>query len=647
MIPVQTNQMKSNTVAGKTSEFTITTSAKAFKILSSNLYADKIKSIIRELISNAVDSHKVAGTKEAIIVTIPTRHYLNFEVEDFGTGLSETELFEIYTSYFSSNKTGSNELIGGYGLGSKSPFSYTDAFTITSRKDGVELVGICAIGENGVPSLTILSKNKTDKPNGVKVSLPVKSDDVLKFDNRKNAVPFAEVPIKFRHIVENNGITMREEFEPAKDNSELIAEMKDKGYALSHHGSGNNASVVIGGVEYSLPWRDFDDFDDFDYLKAVNARIYIHIPIGQLDLTAGREEISEDTATQSRLKEYLSKVDKAIKKEVERLSEGKKPIEAAASLFGISVYRVPQTILNSSFPHLKICTGVTQEKLNSLTLKSWVRKVAAGQDTIFILNEKITKSTDLKRFREVWANTTLLMGTSEDYDALKDFGEMKVVLQDEAVKQLRQLRSLSKPEKKPDYVAEIRGNRIYCGNYQTDYMQDLKRFFFFAPSESKSMSKHDWEKARILKDVGFTQVEFPKTMHDALRLVGGKHLRDIDVKPYANEYAAFVKSKGFYAGDQLLKLVPELPVDTWHIRGNLSHLLKHKFMLTCYSDGLNAFPLREELLGFDFEKTVAEATEWLKEYVKQPENVLRLHLPESFNRYMDKNGLEIRKKAEN
>lgn len=643
MIPVQTNSLKSNTVAGKTSEFTITTSAKAFKILSSNLYADKIKSIIRELISNAVDSHKVAGTKEAIIVTIPTRHYLSFEVEDFGTGLSETDLFEIYTSYFSSNKTESNELIGGYGLGSKSPFSYTDAFTITSRKDGVELVGICAIGESGVPSLTILSKNKTDKPNGVKVSLPVKADDVLKFDNRKNAVPFAECAIKFRHIVENNGITMREEFEPAKDNSELIAEMKDKGYALSHHGRGNNASVVIGGVEYPLSWRDFDDFD---YLKAVNARVYIHIPIGQLDLTAGREEISEDTATQSRLKEYLSKVDKAIEKEIERLSEGKKPIEAAASLFGISVYRVPQTILNSPFPHLKICTGMTQEKLNSLTLKSWVRKVAAGQDTIFILNEKITKSTDLKRFREVWANSTLLMGTSEEYEALKDFAELKVVLQDEAVKELRQLRSLSKPEKTPDYVAEIRGSRIYCGKYQTDCMKDLKRFFFYAPSEERNMSSHDWTKARVLEDLGFTRVEFPKTMHDALRKVGGKHLRDIDLKPYANEYLEFAKTKGFYAGD-LLKAIPELPVDGWHVRFNLSNLLRKRFMLTCESGGLEINPVRADLLGFDFDKTFAEARAWVQEYVKQPENALRLHLPENFVSYMDKHGLEIRKKAEN
>ena len=59
------------------------------------------------------------------------------------------------------------------------------------------------------------------------------------------------------------------------------------------------------------------------------------------------------------------------------------------------------------------------------------------------------------------------------------------------------------------------------------------------------MSSHDWTKARVLEDLGFTRVEFPKTMHDALRKVGGKHLRDIDLKPYANEYLEFAKQKAF------------------------------------------------------------------------------------------------------
>jgi len=46
---------------GQIGEFRIRNSAKAFNILSSGLYANKIRAIIRELSCNAVDSHIAAG----------------------------------------------------------------------------------------------------------------------------------------------------------------------------------------------------------------------------------------------------------------------------------------------------------------------------------------------------------------------------------------------------------------------------------------------------------------------------------------------------------------------------------------------------------------------------------------------------------
>ena len=46
---------------GEIGEFRIRNSAKAFNILSSGLYANKIRAIIRELSCNAVDSHVAAG----------------------------------------------------------------------------------------------------------------------------------------------------------------------------------------------------------------------------------------------------------------------------------------------------------------------------------------------------------------------------------------------------------------------------------------------------------------------------------------------------------------------------------------------------------------------------------------------------------
>ena len=46
---------------GEVGEFRIRNSAKAFSILSSGLYANKVRAIIREYSCNAVDSHVEAG----------------------------------------------------------------------------------------------------------------------------------------------------------------------------------------------------------------------------------------------------------------------------------------------------------------------------------------------------------------------------------------------------------------------------------------------------------------------------------------------------------------------------------------------------------------------------------------------------------
>ena len=69
-------------------------------------------------------------------VHLPTILEPYFSVRDYGTGLTDQEIESIYTTYFESTKTNSNEYIGALGLGSKSPFSYTDNFTVTSVKNG-------------------------------------------------------------------------------------------------------------------------------------------------------------------------------------------------------------------------------------------------------------------------------------------------------------------------------------------------------------------------------------------------------------------------------------------------------------------------------------------------------------------------------
>lgn len=114
--------------------FTITASAKAFDILSNKLYTYKIRAIVRELICNAYDSVIEAKTNKKIKIHVPNSMEPYFSVKDCGVGLNEKEIEEIYTNVFASTKTQSNDLIGAFGLGSKSPFCYVDNFYRNSYK---------------------------------------------------------------------------------------------------------------------------------------------------------------------------------------------------------------------------------------------------------------------------------------------------------------------------------------------------------------------------------------------------------------------------------------------------------------------------------------------------------------------------------
>ena len=149
-INTNSNEVLTNTDASKS--FKINASGHAFKILSSGVYEHKIKAVVRELGCNAYDSHVEAGKEDVpFLVHVPNTLEPWYATTDFGVGLSEQQVMNLYTTYFESTKQESNDLIGGLGIGSKSPFAYTDQFTVVSTYDGVCSTFSAYIGTNGFP----------------------------------------------------------------------------------------------------------------------------------------------------------------------------------------------------------------------------------------------------------------------------------------------------------------------------------------------------------------------------------------------------------------------------------------------------------------------------------------------------------------
>ena len=81
-------------------------------ILSSNLYSHPMQSFLREIVSNAVDSHIEAGVDEPIIITITDN---DLSIRDFGTGISPERFKQIFLNIGSSTKRQSNDYIGSFG----------------------------------------------------------------------------------------------------------------------------------------------------------------------------------------------------------------------------------------------------------------------------------------------------------------------------------------------------------------------------------------------------------------------------------------------------------------------------------------------------------------------------------------------------
>ena len=153
------------------------------RILSDNLYSNKIGSIVRELSANALDAHRMSGKENVPFeVTLPGRNGLfvdsgvSFSIRDFGPGLDEEEIYSLYTSYGSSSKRSDSSQIGGFGIGSKSPFAYTDAFTVTSWKHGTMNSYICFLNGDGAPCIKKIDSGVSDEPSGMKVDIAVKTE---------------------------------------------------------------------------------------------------------------------------------------------------------------------------------------------------------------------------------------------------------------------------------------------------------------------------------------------------------------------------------------------------------------------------------------------------------------------------------------
>lgn len=160
---------------GKSRAFTIATTAEFVTVLSDALYSNKELAVVREVMCNAWDAHITSNrTNKKITVTIDEN---KLSIRDYGFGISDEMIQEVYCTYGESTKRKESATTGGFGLGSKSPFALSDTFTVTSFHEGTKTVYAVSKGtedSDGLPTLQDLVKVPTTE-SGLLVEIPIKT----------------------------------------------------------------------------------------------------------------------------------------------------------------------------------------------------------------------------------------------------------------------------------------------------------------------------------------------------------------------------------------------------------------------------------------------------------------------------------------
>ena len=276
----------------KTSEFKTGDTAFIVDMFADKVYSHKERAVIREMACNAHDSHIMAGTEDVPFdVHIPTRLEPYFSLRDYGTGLSDEEVRDHYAGIGISTKRDNQNVIGCYGIGTLSPYSLADSFTVKSYKDGMCRTYSCYRNDQRVPVVSLLTECETDEPNGIEVNVSVEGkvyefgvEAVYVFKFWEGTLP----NINDKYVVEQ-------------------CEDARKGYAFEGDDYGlkntwGDVFAIMGNIAYTIP-RDLDEFRCEGYLK---------FELGELSFDTGRENLAMDTKTKEALKAKFAAVKEAL-----------------------------------------------------------------------------------------------------------------------------------------------------------------------------------------------------------------------------------------------------------------------------------------------------------------------------------------------
>lgn len=309
-------------------EFTMADQNLFIGMYRDTIYKNKLRVIPQEYMANARDAHREVGKDDVPIkVYLPTVTDPMLIIQDYGPGINE-ERSKIFSQYGASTKRGSDRENGGFGIGCKCAWSYTESFTVDTvfEDDGKKINRIYSIyitHQLDPGNLRLVSEKEVsdEVPTGTKVCIPIMVNDIRSISRSVYTTgSFWDVrPVIFNNCYDIKFYT--EDNEPLYYGNGWKC-FNDVGNDL--YGSITKSFVVIDGVCYKLDYdilsegkSQYEDVNgeikeviyniDRDTIHTIRRlRIVVFLDINEVTVAPDRENLDYSVRTIKMLRDKFN-----------------------------------------------------------------------------------------------------------------------------------------------------------------------------------------------------------------------------------------------------------------------------------------------------------------------------------------------------
>ena len=392
------------------------------------LYSEPHAAVLREYVSNAYDANVEAGATKPVEVHLPETDEPYLSVRDYGNGLDYLSIVSVFANFGTSTKRDSDEMIGGFGIGSKSGLAVSDNVQISSVANGILNEFVLERTPNGIFTRFTRENEKTTQDSGATITIDY-SDKIKDACDENRYHSEASLATTLCGWSKNEVFITNQKYEDL--NEHRVPEtwyFNGSEYRVPSTEKVNTSlkGFLIGKVFYNIPFR-MTMSSAFNYNETLS--LIIPFDIKDIKVTYSREKIDfDDKNTLNRVKDAIAAAKYHVEKEYANIADDNslQPYEKIKKLNNIGIYTplftssitktytpIPNE-LDEKAVILKL-QNTESDNLFKATISTKTVVIDSRTEVFLVFDKELPKRPALKTFIK-W----LLFDTGDTYKDIKD-----------------------------------------------------------------------------------------------------------------------------------------------------------------------------------------------------------------------------------